>query len=79
MQVALALENMNRLNKRQIREEFKVDELIEEIEALDQQEEEEEKSVSTEVLVKKLPKIINLDRHDKETPSNSTGAVGKGL
>jgi hypothetical protein len=31
----------------------------------------EEESVSTEELVKKLPKTINVDFHDIETPSKS--------
>jgi myosin heavy subunit len=79
-------ENRDRVNKRQIQRsnlwqklkfyekrgnEFKVDQLMEQIEALDQ---EEEISVSTEELVKKLPRTINLDRRHTETPSNSNAS-----
>jgi hypothetical protein len=53
--------------------ELKVDELLEKIEGFNEQEEENEWSISTEELAKKIPKAINLDKQDTKTPNNSTG------
>jgi hypothetical protein len=46
---------------------------LEKIEGFNEQEEENAKSISTEELAKKIPKIINLDKPDTETPTKSTG------
>lgn len=84
--IAQALEEKNRIKSRQMKinnlwkrldfyekkgNDHKVGDIMEQIEALENQ---EETSMSTEEVAKKVPTSINVDRYDTESPSKTTGS-----
>lgn len=86
--IAKAMDKKNRIQQRQLKinslwkqhdyydrkgNELRADEIMDKINALLEEEEEEGRSTSTEELKKKIPKAIDLENSDYETPSKSTG------